>query len=144
MSILDESTLTIGEAAPIARTSFCSLWRWILRGVPGPDGRRVRLEAVRCGGKWLASREALQRFTEAITPRFDVKRPQRHGRRCNGDARARRRRRDWPRRGYDAPANRCEIAPDTVRRCLLESIRRCDLLCSLLRLAVRKAAYLDT
>jgi hypothetical protein len=72
MSILDESTLTIGEAAPIARTSFCSLWRWILRGVPGPDGRRVRLEAIRCGGMWLTSREALQRFTEAITPRFDA------------------------------------------------------------------------
>jgi hypothetical protein len=72
MSILDETTLTIGEAAPIARTSFCSLWRWILRGVPGPNGRRVRLEAVRCGGKWLTSREALQRFTEAITPQFDT------------------------------------------------------------------------
>jgi hypothetical protein len=72
MSILDESTLTIGEAAPIARTSFCSLWRWILRGVPGPEGRRVRLEAVRCGGKWLTSKEALQRFIEAITPRFDT------------------------------------------------------------------------
>jgi len=39
--------------------------------VPGPDGNRVRLEAVRCGGKWLTSREALERFTEAITPRFD-------------------------------------------------------------------------
>jgi hypothetical protein len=31
--------------------------------------------------------------------------------------------------------------PDTVRRWLAESIRRCDLLRSLLRLAVRKAAY---
>jgi hypothetical protein len=31
--------------------------------------------------------------------------------------------------------------PDTVRRWLAESIRRCDLLRSLLRLATRKAAY---
>ena len=31
--------------------------------------------------------------------------------------------------------------PDTVRRWLADSIRRCDLLRSLLRLAVRKASY---
>jgi hypothetical protein len=31
--------------------------------------------------------------------------------------------------------------PDTVRGWLAESIRRCDLLRSLLRVAVRKAAY---
>jgi hypothetical protein len=72
MSILEETTLTIGEAAEIARASFCSLWRWILRGVPGPDGRRIRLEGVRCGGKWLTSKQALERFTAAITPPFDT------------------------------------------------------------------------
>jgi hypothetical protein len=31
--------------------------------------------------------------------------------------------------------------PETVRRWLAESIRRCDLLRSLLRVAIRKAAY---
>lgn len=34
--------------------------------------------------------------------------------------------------------------PDTVRGWLAESIRRCDLLRSLLRVAIRKAAYRST
>jgi hypothetical protein len=78
-NILSETTLRIAEAAPIARTSFASLWRWIMRGVPGPDGGRIRLEAIRVGGKWLTSREALERFAEAVTPRFadDVRKPPR-------------------------------------------------------------------
>jgi Protein of unknown function (DUF1580) len=71
-NILSETTLRIAEAAPIARTSFCSLWRWIMRGVPGPDGVRIRLEAIRVGGKWLTSREALERFAAATTPRFNA------------------------------------------------------------------------
>ena len=31
-------------------------------------GRRVRLEAIRCGGRWLTSVDAVQRFIEAQTP----------------------------------------------------------------------------
>jgi hypothetical protein len=31
----------------------------------------VRLEAVRLGNRWMTSREALQRFTERLTPRID-------------------------------------------------------------------------
>jgi hypothetical protein len=42
--------------------------RWVLDGVPGPDGRRVRLEALRLGGRWVTSAEALQRFGERLTP----------------------------------------------------------------------------
>jgi hypothetical protein len=30
-----------------------TLWRWITTGVQLTDGRRVRLEAVRLGGRWL-------------------------------------------------------------------------------------------
>jgi hypothetical protein len=71
MSVLDESTLTIAEAARIGRTSFCSVWRWLLRGVPDPQGRRVRLEGVRVGGRWLTSKEALERFAEALTPQWE-------------------------------------------------------------------------
>jgi hypothetical protein len=33
----------------------------------------VRLEAVRLGGRWVTSREALQRFAERLTPRSDSK-----------------------------------------------------------------------
>ena len=67
-SILSEQTLRIQEAAKIAHVSFATLWRWILRGVPDPNGVRVRLEALRCGGKWLTSREALERFAKRLTP----------------------------------------------------------------------------
>jgi hypothetical protein len=45
--------------------------RWILKGAKAPDGSRVRLEAVRLGGRWFTSREAIQRFAAALTPRVD-------------------------------------------------------------------------
>jgi hypothetical protein len=44
--------------------------RWILRGSRGPDGSLVRLEAVRLGGRWVTSEQALQRFVEALTPKL--------------------------------------------------------------------------
>jgi hypothetical protein len=40
--------------------------------VPGPDGRRVRLEACRIGGRWLTSEQALARWSERLTPRVDA------------------------------------------------------------------------
>ena len=36
-----------------------------------PDGQLVRLQAVRLGGKWVTSRESLQRLRRALTPRLD-------------------------------------------------------------------------
>jgi hypothetical protein len=53
------------------RCHLSTFIRWITRGARGPHGTRVRLEAVRLGGRWLTSREALQRFAEALTPRLD-------------------------------------------------------------------------
>jgi hypothetical protein len=47
---------------------FTCLLRWVLVGSRGPDGQRVRLEAIRIGGRWCTSKEALQRFGEALTP----------------------------------------------------------------------------
>lgn len=44
-----------------------TIMRWINHGVKGPDGRLVRLEAVRMGG-WVTSLEAVSRFTAALTP----------------------------------------------------------------------------
>jgi hypothetical protein len=43
------------------------LLRWVLKGVQTPTGR-VYLEAIRLGGRWLTSCEALQRFAERQTP----------------------------------------------------------------------------
>jgi hypothetical protein len=43
-----------------------TLTRWILKGVKALDGRRVKLEAVRIGCRWLTSEPALQRFADAL------------------------------------------------------------------------------
>src|SRR5262245_33811722 len=45
-----------------------TLFRWISTGVKLPSGQVLRLEAVRLGGRWLTSAEALQRFADAQTP----------------------------------------------------------------------------
>ena len=47
-------------------------WRWVAKGLLTPDGRRVRLEAVKLGATWFTSREAMERFAAAITPTFSA------------------------------------------------------------------------
>jgi hypothetical protein len=54
------------------QTHISTLLRWILSGVRGPGGTRVRLEAARLGSRWVTSREAIQRFSESLTPRLDA------------------------------------------------------------------------
>lgn len=44
--------------------------RWIVRGVRTPEGRRVRLRAVRLASKWLTTRAWLDQFAAAQTPSF--------------------------------------------------------------------------
>jgi hypothetical protein len=73
--ILGENTVSLAQAArrqpPGRNGAPCSLQtilRWILDGVPGPDGHRVRLGACRLGGRWLTSIEALARFATELTP----------------------------------------------------------------------------
>ncbi len=73
-SILDETTLSLPEAArrlPSYRrgrpVSVSCIMRWILHGVRTPIGA-VKLEAVRLGGRWITSTEALGRFAAAQTP----------------------------------------------------------------------------
>ena|SRR5437016_13994703 len=75
IDITNEQTLRLAEAARIVGKGRggkplheSTVLRWILRGVPGPDGERVRLEGLRLGGHWITSREAIQRFAEALTP----------------------------------------------------------------------------
>ena len=52
------------------KTHLSTILRWILQGAKAPDGSRIRLEGIRLGGRWLTSREALQRFAERLTPHF--------------------------------------------------------------------------
>src|SRR5262249_5465100 len=49
-----------------------SLWRWATVGATTPDGRTVKLEAARFGGRWLTSRAALARFASMLTPGNEV------------------------------------------------------------------------
>lgn len=48
-------------------TLSCIL-RWVLDGARGPDGRRIKLEAVRLAGRWVSSPGALRRFILEQTP----------------------------------------------------------------------------
>jgi Protein of unknown function (DUF1580) len=51
-----------------SRTHLSTVLRWILDGAKGPDGQLVRFEALRIGGRWVSSYEAIQRFAERLTP----------------------------------------------------------------------------
>jgi hypothetical protein len=73
-----ERGLSLAEAAKLIppsrggkRTHLSTILRWILHGAKGPQGSVVRLEAVRLGGRWLTTCEAIHRFTERLTPSVD-------------------------------------------------------------------------
>ncbi|MBO0699620.1 MAG: DUF1580 domain-containing protein, partial [Zavarzinella sp.] len=43
-----------------------TVWRWHKRGSRAADGRLVKLEATKIGGRSVTSVEALQRFSDAL------------------------------------------------------------------------------
>jgi hypothetical protein len=74
-----EQPLSLAEAAKLVpparsgkRCHLSTILRWIVKGAKAPDGTIVRLEGQRLGGRWLTSREALQRFSDRLTPRLDA------------------------------------------------------------------------
>jgi hypothetical protein len=77
LDLTTETPLSLADACRLVppgrggkRTHLSTFVRWIRNGAPGPQGERIRLEAVRLGGRWMTSREALQRFAERLTPRL--------------------------------------------------------------------------
>src|SRR5262245_36694299 len=68
--------LTLHEAAQLVpgrgrrRVHAATLARWIAKGVIAPDGRRVRLRAVKLGPKYLTSRRWIEEFGAAQMPTF--------------------------------------------------------------------------
>jgi hypothetical protein len=73
-----ERTVSLSAAArmlPPGRrgrpVTLSCLLRWVLDGVKTPQGV-VRLEAVRLGGRWITSVEALERFADRQTPKHDA------------------------------------------------------------------------
>jgi hypothetical protein len=82
IDITSDDTLTLAEACRIlprgrrgAKPHLSTLVRWITAGAPAADGGRVRLAAVRVGGKWITSRAALRAFALALTAREIVPTP---------------------------------------------------------------------
>jgi hypothetical protein len=80
IDLKNETMLSLAEAAKrlpphrLGRPVHSScLFRWIFDGVKLPSGERIRLEAIRLGGRWLTSVEALQKFAEAQTPAIATK-----------------------------------------------------------------------
>ena len=53
-----------------------TLWRWTTRGVRGPGGAPVRLEAIKVGGTTCTSDEALARFFRALSAGVAAPQPQ--------------------------------------------------------------------
>ncbi len=73
-SLLSETLISFGQAArrlPPCRegkpVSPSTPFRWAKNGIRRADGVLVRLEAIRAGGRWLTSAEALARFCERLT-----------------------------------------------------------------------------
>jgi excisionase family DNA binding protein len=63
IDLATERLLTLEQAGERLMVSKATLYRWITQG-----SRGIRLEAVRVGGRWRTSEEALQRFGDYLTP----------------------------------------------------------------------------
>lgn len=63
IDIATETIITLEDAAKRLVVSRFTVSRWVTNG-----SRGIKLEAIRVGGRWRTSVEALQRFAEAQTP----------------------------------------------------------------------------
>src|SRR5260370_34497545 len=78
INVTTEKLISLAQAArrlPAGRldrpVSPETLTRWIIKGVPLPDGRVDKLDGVRLGSRWITSEEAVARFVAAQTPDVD-------------------------------------------------------------------------
>ena len=78
IDLSNEQTLSLQQACRMlprgrrgAIPHLSTVLRWILNGIKGPQGTRIKLEAVRLGSRWVTSVEALQRFADRLTPSGD-------------------------------------------------------------------------
>ena len=75
IDLTTEKTISPKQATPLfppyrfgQPTHVSRVIRAITKGSRGPNGDIVRLEAVRLGGQWVTSIEAIQRYAERLTP----------------------------------------------------------------------------
>lgn len=90
--LMSEKLIGLSDVAdkfPSARSgkpvSFSCVLRWITSGIKGPAGNRIRLEAIRLGGRWLTTEEALARWTDKLTPDLSVEKTENKKRRKAND-----------------------------------------------------------
>jgi len=62
-----ETLLTLEEAGARLLVSKATLYRWITQGSKG-----IKLDAVKVGDRWRTSEEALQRFSDSLTPKQET------------------------------------------------------------------------
>ena len=58
-----EKLLTFEQVSELLLVSKCTVYRWVTSGSKG-----VKLEAAMVGGRWRTSEEAVQRFSDRLTP----------------------------------------------------------------------------
>jgi hypothetical protein len=81
INITEEQPIRLQDATRILAgrggrpVHFSTVLRWCLKGCRGLSGEVVRLEALRIGGAWCTSKEAIQRFAERLTGDFATESP---------------------------------------------------------------------
>jgi hypothetical protein len=75
INLFTERILSLPQAAKVwpsyqngKATHVSRLVRALTRGSKDPSGNLIKLEALRLGGQWVTSAEAIQRFAERLTP----------------------------------------------------------------------------
>lgn len=73
IDLATENIRSLAQAAKLipsnktTTVSPCTVWRWCTTGVRALDGRQVKLDAIRIGGRWVTSVEAIDRFSRDLT-----------------------------------------------------------------------------
>jgi hypothetical protein len=82
IDITNETLITLAQAARLVppahggkRCHLSTVQRWIITGTRGPSGEVVRLEGIRIGSRWFTTREAIMRWSTALTPHLDAAPP---------------------------------------------------------------------
>jgi hypothetical protein len=58
--------ISLTKVAHEQLTAPSTVFRWVTRGLPGGDGTRVKLQAIKRGKKWITTVDAVKRFFAAL------------------------------------------------------------------------------
>lgn len=70
LDLTKEDPVALEEVGARFRVTLPTVWRWALRGLPGPDGRRVRLRERRDFAPGIARFEGRRDVIEIRAGRF--------------------------------------------------------------------------